>query len=53
MALSDRTREVRCKRDVNVPILHDSDPARLLAVAGAEPDIVLIREPDFKNAVRS
>jgi hypothetical protein len=33
--------------------LHDPDPARPLAVTGAQPDIVGVREPDFEAAMRS
>jgi len=33
--------------------LYDPDPARPLAVAGAQPDIVGVREPDFEAAMRS
>jgi hypothetical protein len=34
-------------------VLHDSDPARPLTVAWAQPNIVGVGKPDFEGAVRS
>lgn len=32
-------------------VLHDADPAGLLAIAGAEPNVVRVREADFDGEV--
>ena len=34
-------------------VLHNAYPARLLAVAGTEPDIVRVRKPDLERAMRA
>jgi hypothetical protein len=43
----------RRKKKSDVLELYDPDPARPLAVARAQPDIVGVREPDFEAAMRS
>jgi hypothetical protein len=51
---SDRARgDAMNEGEINVPVLHDPDPARLLAIARTQPDVILIREPDFKSAMGS
>ena len=39
--------------DSDVPVRHDSNPARLASVARAQPDIVLACPSDFDREVRS